>query len=132
MGRQPTGAEITESAPQLSSLAPEYSFPAHGVYFTILKRTIDTQPEVRNIALAGTYGTGRSSILRQLAKVYDGRVVELSLLTLGVQPEIVVPGGDSNTTEHNAQSDQNLQEPRDYDDNLGAGRHPATARNMPR
>ncbi|MBW9093320.1 hypothetical protein JNB62_06465 [Microbacterium jejuense] len=61
-----------------------------------MKRTIDTQPEVRNIALAGTYGTGKSSILRQVATVYDGRVVELSLLTLGVQPEIVMPGGDTN------------------------------------
>ncbi|GAB3156201.1 hypothetical protein GCM10027058_29910 [Microbacterium neimengense] len=87
--------ELDLSAPKLSSLAPQYSFNLHGVYFTMLKTTLDTAPDIRNIALAGTYGTGKSSILRQIAQVFAGRVVELSLLTLGVQPESST-AGDAN------------------------------------
>lgn len=96
MVRQLVAVKLDDSAPTLSSLAPQYSFPSHGVYFTILKKTLDSQPDVRNIALAGTYGTGKSSILREVAKNYDERVVELSLLTLGAQPESIDPGGDTN------------------------------------
>lgn len=89
-------AQTDSTAPNLSSLAPEYSFDVHGVYFTILKTTVDTQPAVRNIALAGTYGTGKSSILRQVADEYSERVVELSLLTLGVQADPAAVVGETN------------------------------------
>ncbi|MGN7187380.1 YobI family P-loop NTPase [Microbacterium enclense] len=61
----------------------------HGVYFAILKRAIIEQPDVLNIALSGTYGTGKSSILRKLREEFNDRVIELSLLTLGVQPDQV-------------------------------------------
>lgn len=82
--------------PILASLAPEYSEANHSVYLAVLKRAIDEQPEVRNVALAGTYGTGKSSILHQLHREYDGRVIELSLLTLGAKPEEVEPSDDIN------------------------------------
>lgn len=51
---------------------------------------------MRNIALAGTYGSGKSSVLRKLAENLEGRVVEVSLLTLGKDPEPVATGADSN------------------------------------
>lgn len=89
--RREADVKVDESAPTLSSLAPAYSFGDHGVYFSILRTTIETKPDVKNIALAGTYGTGKSSILNEVARVYEDRVVQLSLLTLGVEPEMGMP-----------------------------------------
>lgn len=73
--------------PELHTLAPEYNADQHSVYVSILKRAIESQPEVRNIALAGTYGTGKSSILSEFSNQFSNRVIEVSLLTLGVEPE---------------------------------------------
>ncbi|WEO78701.1 hypothetical protein BJQ94_06635 [Cryobacterium sp. SO2] len=84
------------NAPKLHTLAPEYQPLQHGVYVEILKRAIEKQPEVRNIALAGTYGTGKSSILREVSRQFSGRVIELSLLTLGAKPEPSAAGVDNN------------------------------------
>jgi hypothetical protein len=39
-------------------------------------------PEVKNIALSGNYGVGKSSILKRVSELEHGRVVELSLSTL--------------------------------------------------
>jgi len=82
--------------PKFESLAPAFSPEQHGVYIEILRRAIDEQPDVRNIALAGAYGTGKSSVLRKIAEEYPGRVVEISVPSLGVEPAPVVPGADSN------------------------------------
>lgn len=93
----PNAAQSTSGpAPKLHTLAPEYRPAQHGVYVEILKRAIEKQPEVRNIALAGTYGTGKSSILREVSNQFPGRVIELSLLTLGAEPEPSAAGADSN------------------------------------
>ena len=73
----------------LESLAPRYDEAVHGTYLAALKRAIDEQPLVRNIALAGSYGVGKSSVLGELAASYPSRVINLSLLTLGVEPESV-------------------------------------------
>lgn len=86
----------SSSLPRLSSLAPRYSEEQHGAYFAILKRAIEEQPEARNIALAGNYGTGKSSILRKVREEFEHRVIEVSLLTLGVEPESVESSKDSN------------------------------------
>lgn len=72
---------------ELDSLAPEYSSERHGTYFAVLKRAIEKQSAVRNIALAGPYGAGKSSILNKVADEFDARVIKISLLTLGVRPE---------------------------------------------
>lgn len=94
--RQEIAARVDTTAPKLASLAPEYSYEDHGVYYTMLKRAIEEQPDVRNIALAGTYGTGKSSILRKVSEEFNKRVIELSLLTLGVQPDSRTPAQESN------------------------------------
>lgn len=76
-----------EAVLKLESLAPEYSEELHGTYFAVLKRAIEEQPGVRNIALAGPYGVGKSSVLNKVAEEFDARVIKISLLTLGVDPE---------------------------------------------
>lgn len=91
-----TTASTDDTTPKLSSLAPKFSEKHHGVYLSVVKRAIEEQRDVKNIALAGTYGTGKSSILRELGDAYPGRVIELSLLTLGAKPEVVDSSDDMN------------------------------------
>lgn len=78
---------MVHHAPELMSLAPKYSEESHGFYYSMVERALKRQPDVRNIALAGTYGTGKSSILHQVRKKFKKRVVEVSLLSLGAKPE---------------------------------------------
>ncbi|WP_455952085.1 YobI family P-loop NTPase [Arcanobacterium haemolyticum] len=65
----------------LISLAPEYIETEHGGYVSALEVALETD-QIRNIALSGSYGVGKSSILRELGKRLGNRVVELSLSTL--------------------------------------------------
>lgn len=65
----------------LIPLTPKYIEAEHGGYVTALEAALDDDT-VRNIALSGSYGVGKSSILRELGRRLDGRVVELSLSTL--------------------------------------------------
>jgi len=81
--------KVVHNSPELMSLAPEYSEEIHGFYYAMVERALKRQPEVRNIALAGTYGTGKSSILSQVRKKFKRRVVDVSLLSLGAKPERV-------------------------------------------
>lgn len=80
MNRAPQ--ESTEG-PQwhLMPLTPEYLEAEHGGYVAALETALKDN-KIRNIALSGNYGVGKSSILRELGKRLDGRVVELSLSTL--------------------------------------------------
>lgn len=65
----------------LIPLTPEYIEAEHSGYVAALESALKDS-QIRNIALSGNYGVGKSSILRELAKRLDGRVVELSLSTL--------------------------------------------------
>ncbi|GAA1402446.1 YobI family P-loop NTPase [Oerskovia paurometabola] len=85
-----------QPAPELKSLGPEFNGEQHQVYLDILVRAIDEQAGVRNIALAGAYGTGKSSILRKLADSFKGRVVEISLMTLGKKLDPIATGAEGN------------------------------------
>jgi hypothetical protein len=80
----------------LKSLAPRFKKKQHGLYVEILADVIETQPSVRNIALTGAYGTGKSSILGEIARRYSGRVVELSLSTVGDGDDTLEPGFTGN------------------------------------
>jgi len=93
VGTHPIAA--AKEAPLLTSLAPRYKEEWHGTYLAILKRAIEAQPEVHNIALSGAYGLGKTSVLDKLAEDLGPRVVKLSLLTLGATPEPVT-SGDAN------------------------------------
>lgn len=65
----------------LIPLTPEYLEAEHSGYVSALEAALQDD-EIRNIALSGNYGVGKSSILRELGKRLDGRVVDLSLSTL--------------------------------------------------
>lgn len=68
----------------LRSLSPKYSEADHGVYVQAIVRAIEHEPTMRNIALTGAYGTGKSSVLTEVAARYPRRVLSLSLSTVGV------------------------------------------------
>ncbi|MDP9933707.1 hypothetical protein J2T11_000031 [Paenarthrobacter nicotinovorans] len=68
---------------ELRSLAPAFDEVEHALYVDVLIDAIENKPLVRNIALTGSYGTGKSSILRAIADKYRKRVVEVSFSTVG-------------------------------------------------
>jgi hypothetical protein len=85
---------MTSGAPDdgeaaLLSLAPEYRPEFHAGYLDLLKGAL-ANPLHRNIALAGPYGTGKSSILQKLTaelKKDDGPdPVTVTLASLGGEP----------------------------------------------
>jgi hypothetical protein len=77
---------ISDGNIDLRSLAPEFNEDQHGMYVNLLVNAIDNKPSVRNIALTGTYGTGKSSILGEVVRRYPKRVVEISFSTVGKEP----------------------------------------------
>ncbi len=53
----------------------------HQVYYDLLVRAIDADG-VKNVAITGAYGTGKSSILAKLQEKRGGNIVQLSLSTI--------------------------------------------------
>ncbi|KUM41948.1 DNA-binding protein [Pseudomonas sp. EpS/L25] len=66
---------------KLVPLTPKYLAEEHGGYAAAIEAAI-ADDQIRNIALSGNYGVGKSSILREVARRQDNRIVELSLSTL--------------------------------------------------
>lgn len=81
---EPASAPKVDDSLQLRSLAPAYDPTRHGVYADALVSAV-ARDDVRNIALTGPYGTGKSSILERLAapNLLGNRVLQLSLSTVG-------------------------------------------------
>ncbi len=72
----------TSSEPwNLVPLTPEYLEAEHGRYVAAIESALADE-QIRNIALSGNYGVGKSSILQEVARRQKDRVVELSLSTL--------------------------------------------------
>jgi hypothetical protein len=69
----------------IDTLAPRFEPERHQVYFDLLQRAIDAKG-VKNVALTGAYGTGKSSVLERLDNLHGTRVVKLSLSTIA--PEV--------------------------------------------
>jgi hypothetical protein len=86
----------------LVALAPKYHREYHQVYLDLLERAL-LDPETYSIALTGSYGSGKSSVLRALrgrrwARWWnEWRVVELSLSTL--DPDLTPPVPAENPAE---------------------------------
>lgn len=74
------GISVSDSW-NLLPLTPGYLGPEHEPYVAALTEALRS-PDVKNIALSGNYGVGKSSILKRVSELEDGRVVELSLSTL--------------------------------------------------
>ena len=66
---------------KLEPLTPQYQEEEHQVYVSALEEAL-LDDRVKNIALSGIYGVGKSSILRQLTENLGDRVIEISLSTL--------------------------------------------------
>lgn len=81
MSKEDSNAPAPSAVWNLVPLTPEYLEAEHSGYVSALEAALEDS-EIRNIALSGNYGVGKSSILRELGKRLDGRVVELSLSTL--------------------------------------------------
>lgn len=78
--QQPSAVNNTV-AWNLTPLTPEYIKNEHSGYVNAINTAIDNR-QIRNIALSGNYGVGKSSILQEVARQHQTRVVELSLSTL--------------------------------------------------
>lgn len=79
-----SGRDHSESA--LKSLAPNYIPEQHETYLKRLQAAV-LQPSNRNIALTGSYGTGKSSILDEFCRRQDTGTLRLSISTLGATNE---------------------------------------------
>lgn len=77
-----------ENGPVLNPLTPHYIEAEHGLYVEKLNAAL-ANPGIQNIALSGSYGVGKSSILKRVADIHKKSVLELSLSTLAPieQPE---------------------------------------------
>lgn len=75
--QKPVSGESWDLVP----LTPEYIEAEHGEYVAAIEAALE-DGQIRNVALSGNYGVGKSSILREVARRNDRRVVELSLSTL--------------------------------------------------
>ncbi|MBM7795709.1 hypothetical protein [Pseudoglutamicibacter cumminsii] len=74
---------MSEAKWNLVPLTPEYIENEHGGYVSELENALKNH-EIRNIALSGPYGVGKSSILRELARRQKDRVMGLSLDLLNI------------------------------------------------
>ncbi|WP_146092569.1 DNA-binding protein [Xanthomonas arboricola] len=77
-----------ENGPLLNPLTPHFIEAEHGLYVEKLNAAL-ANPDIHNIALSGSYGVGKSSILKRVAEIHKKAVLELSLSTLAPieQPE---------------------------------------------
>ncbi|WP_228496539.1 hypothetical protein [Pseudoclavibacter sp. VKM Ac-2888] len=80
MSRNEQRSETVDSW-KLIPLTPGYIDDEHGGYVAAIEAALADR-DVRNIALSGNYGVGKSSIMQEVANRQMRRVVELSLSTL--------------------------------------------------
>lgn len=83
----------SSTTPNLTPLTPGFNPDQHQTYVDHLNSVLDDD-SVRNVALTGRYGAGKSSVLQEFARLNGNRVLFLSLSTLG--PDAV---GDSRTNQ---------------------------------
>lgn len=77
-----------EAAITLLPLTPRYDAEKHRVYLYALEHALVSREEpVLNVALTGSYGVGKSSILEELARRHSRKVTAISLSTLGFPDE---------------------------------------------
>lgn len=81
-GRHEPANDSTEA--HLKSLRPTKGLPGHTLYVKELSRAVD-DGDIQNIALTGSYGAGKSSILRDFAEIkkYKKKSLQVSFSSLG-------------------------------------------------
>lgn len=92
-------AQGTSPLPPLLALTPKYEESSHKVYVDAIEDGLNGpgSGDVKNLALTGGYGVGKSSVLQQVAEKHKDRVVQVSLSTLGFEGGLGEPGGESTT-----------------------------------
>lgn len=72
---------------------PEYRDEFHSSYVVTLRDALlgPYSSKIHNIALSGGYGVGKSSILREIADLFNGRVIVISLSSLDSPSQQKVP-----------------------------------------
>lgn len=79
-------------APILLPLTPEYEPDRHQVYFDVIERALaDKKHPALNIALTGSYGVGKSSILMEVARRHRRKAISISLASLGLPEDEQLP-----------------------------------------
>ena len=87
-GAHPNGntarTEYAEAA--LIPLTPRYEVSEHETYVNAIETALNGEHDsaIRNIALSGSYGVGKSSVLKEVAERHEKAVVQISLSTLGL------------------------------------------------
>lgn len=78
----------------LVPLTPVYDEAQHSVYSDELEAALfgKNQSSIKNVALTGSYGVGKSSVLQYIAQRHKKRVIQISLSTLGEADEENVNG----------------------------------------
>jgi hypothetical protein len=85
------GTPTSENSPiTLVPLTPRYEEDSHEVYVDAIEAGLeltDRETGVRNIALTGSYGVGKSSILAELRRRHRRRAIAISLSSLGYEDD---------------------------------------------
>jgi len=70
----------------LMPLTPRYEASEHETYVNAIETALngENDSDIRNIALSGSYGVGKSSVLKEVARRHEKAVVQISLSTLGL------------------------------------------------
>lgn len=68
----------------LLPLTPKYDSERHGVYVELIEDALENlDTPMRNIAVTGSYGVGKSSVLDEVSRRHKGNAISVSLSTLG-------------------------------------------------
>ncbi|MFB7891183.1 hypothetical protein ACFC1I_03165 [Microbacterium sp. NPDC056044] len=90
------GSKEELPTPVLLPLTPKFDRTKHGVYLDIIEAALNNPAkEVRNIALTGSYGVGKSSILSEVGRLHEPKVIAVSLSSLGFPDDEPLPAGDA-------------------------------------
>ncbi|MFI7069790.1 YobI family P-loop NTPase [Micromonospora sediminicola] len=81
-----SGSRPADRGLALLPLTPQFQPEQHEEYVARLTAALQT-PDIRNIALTGRYGAGKSSVLQAFSDQHAARVLNLSLSTLGPPEE---------------------------------------------
>ncbi|MGZ1491253.1 YobI family P-loop NTPase [Brevibacterium sediminis] len=78
------GKKSTDGSSTLLPLTPRYEPSRHGVYLDAIETAMkSSSTPILNVALTGSYGAGKSSILEEVTRRHRRNVVSISLSTLG-------------------------------------------------
>jgi hypothetical protein len=102
-GQQPPNAPSLGLKP----LYPEKKKPGHDIYVRELDKALEDKG-IHNIALTGSYGSGKSSILSDFEHGKEDRIIRVSLSTLGggIEPQSNESGAGEDDKEELAKSIQ--------------------------